>query len=178
MDTRIAEPDETARPKVRDILSGDLEGVVASGGMTEKEVAELLAPIGGGLSGNLFHVAMKVGEATGRSLNLASRKSVDHLFAAPYPHVVRSLGLALASLRHQPSLLFDTRTGCVIETQMPTDIFSLGGSLQFEIVDEGAQARVLGSSEVRGQLFDWGKGKRNLNEVIRKTEDYLRIIRR
>lgn len=173
----MAEPNEPVRPRVRDILSGDLEGVVASGGMTEKEVAQLLAPIGG-LSGNLFHAAMKVGEATGKALDIASRRSMDQVFPALYPHVVRSLGLALASLQHQPTLLFDTPTGSVIETKMPVDIFSLGGSLQFEIVDEGGQVRVLGRSEVKGQWFDWGKGKRSLWEVIRKTEDYLRIIRR
>lgn len=178
MDTKMDEPSELVRPRVRDILAGDLEGVVAAGGMTEKEVAELLAPIAGGLSGNLFQVAMKVGEATGKSLNVASRKSVDQVFSAPYTHVVRSLGLALASLRYQPTLLFDTQRGSVIETQMPTDIFSLGGSLQFEVVDEGGQAHVLAASEVRGQMFDWGKGTRALTEVIRKTEDYLRIIRK
>lgn len=178
MDTRMAEPNERVRPKVRDILSGDLHDVVASGGMTEKEVAELLAPIAGGLSGNLFHVAMKIGEATGKALDIASRRTIDQVFPAPYPHVVRALGLALASLQYQPTLLLDTQTGSIIETKMPADIFSLGGSLQFEIVDEGGQARVLGTSEVKGQSFDWGKGKRNLREIMRKTEDYLRIIRR
>jgi hypothetical protein len=177
METRMADAHEPARPKVRDILSGDSEGVSASGGMSEKQVAELLAPIGG-LSGNLFHAAMKVGEATGKALDIASRKRVDQVFSEPYPYVVRSLGLALASLRYEPTLLFDTPAGSVIETRMPADIFSLGGLLQFEILDEREHVRVLGISEVQGQAFDWGKGKRNLREVIRKTGDYLRMIRR
>jgi hypothetical protein len=165
------------RLSIRDILAADAPKMEAvKSGMSEKEVADLLAPIAG-LSTALLQLSFKTGEALGETLGIKSGKKVEKVFSYPYVSVVRALVLALGSLKHQITALFDTPRGCAIEAKLPTDIFSLGGSLFFEIVEEGtSQVRIIGSSEIRGQMFDWGKGKRALRGVFDKIEHYSNLL--
>jgi len=165
------------RPSIRHILSADaLKKEAVQSGMSEKEVAGLLAPIAG-LPSDLFQLSMKVGDALGKTLGIKSVKKVEKIFSYPYASVVRATALALGSLEQQITALFDTPRGSAIEAKLPTDIFSLGGTLFFEIVEESAsRVRVIGSSEIKGQMFDWGKGKRGLQDVLDKIEHYGNLL--
>lgn len=173
-------PDETTRidrPKLKDILASDeLKGLGADAGMSEADIAKVLGPLGG-LSSGVFQMTMKAGEAIGQSLGLKSSKQQEQTFALPYTTVVRALVLALASLRYGIATLFDTPKGAYIEAQMPKDFFSLGGAMQFDVIEEReGSIRVVAVTEIKGQMFDWGKGKRALRDVLGKTEQFARRL--
>ena len=161
------------RPSIRDILSPDgLRTEVGKSGMSEKEVAQLLAPIPG--LRELFELSMKVGKGVGTALGISRKSGKTKVFASPYPSIVRATALALGSLGQEITALFDTPRGSTIEARLPIDIFSFGGSLLLEIVEEGvSEVCIIGSSEIKGQMFDWGKGKRALREVFDKIERYV-----
>ncbi len=167
----------TTRPSVREIFSREgLEGEGAKPGATDEDIAKSLAPITG-MPAEMFNLAMKAGEALGKSLHIKSKKQVEKSYTYAYADVVRAVALVLASLNRDLAAIFDTKRGSVIEARLPKDIFSLGGTLRFEIIDNGpSQVRIIGSSEISGQMFDWGKGKRALNEVFDKVEQYLRMM--
>ncbi len=60
---------------------------------------------------------------------------------------------------------------------MSTDIWSYGGMLTIEFSDESPSRIVVsGESEIRGQMFDWGKGKRALEEIFSETGRYLQRL--
>lgn len=99
------------------------------------------------------------------------------MLACSYPAAVRGLVLALTSLRYTLTSAFDTPAGAYIEVEMPGDFFSHAGTLQFDLVDQGEnQIALAGASEIKGQLVDWGKGKRALNEVFEKTALFARRL--
>ncbi|MGH8427640.1 MAG: hypothetical protein ACRES7_06630 [Gammaproteobacteria bacterium] len=165
------------RPSVKEILTADASsaGAVKSSA-SGKDVADLLAPLGG-LSGGQLELAMKAGEALGKTLGFESSKSVERIFPFSYRVAVRSAAFALRSLGQEITAVFDTPRGAVLETKLPTDIFSLGGTLSLEIVEEDStQVRITGSSEIKGQKFDWGKGKRSLRDVFDEIEHYGRLL--
>jgi hypothetical protein len=165
------------RASVRDILAVDDLKANIGQGMSEKDIANLLAPLID-LPGGLFLVSMKAGYALAKELNIKNNQRVEKIFPYSYPYVVRAVVLALGSLKREIITLIDTPKGSAIEAQLPNDIWSLGGSILFEIVDENSsQVRVIGASEIQ-QKFDWGKGKRSLNEVFNKVEQYLVLLTR
>lgn len=165
------------RPSIRDILAGqNIQG--GTGGMTDREVADLLAPFSS-LSGDAFYASMKAGQALGTRLGIKSNKHVERGFPVSYPTTVLALVLALRRLNREITALFDTSRGGVIEARMPTDMFSLGGSLSFEIIDAGPpQTLVQGVAEIKGQIFDWGKSVRALNETFDTATEYARRMTR
>lgn len=165
------------RPSVRVILDAEAAKMEAvKSGMSEKEVADLFAPLAG-LPSALLQLSFKAGQALGETLGIKSGKKAERDFAYPYVSVVRALVLALGSLKHQITAVLDTPRGCAIEATLPTDVFSLGGSLFFEVVEEGtSQVRIIGTSEIKGQMFDWGKGNRALRGVFDKIEHYGNLL--
>jgi hypothetical protein len=165
------------RPSIQEILTtANLKADVSGSEMSESDIAGLLAPISG-LSKNLFLLSMKAGNALGKTLNIKSSKKIETEFPYSYPSVVRALVIALGSLQNEIVALFDTPKGAFIEAKLPTDLFSLGGSLTFEIIDQApTRVRILGASEIKGQRFDWGKGKRSLQQIFEKTHKYVTLL--
>ena len=152
-----------SRPSIQEILTGlNLRNNLQKSGMSERDVAGFLSTFAG-IPSDLFFGSMKVGETIGRTLNIKSSKKVEKIFPYNYINVVFFLVLSLQSLEMELIALHDTHRGAFIETKLPIDIFSLGGSLVFEVIEEApSRILVIGISEIRGQMFDWGKGKRSL----------------
>jgi hypothetical protein len=59
---------------------------------------------------------------------------------------------------------------------MSMDIWSYGGMLTIEFIDESPSRIVVsGESEIQA-MFDWGKGKRALEEIFIATGRYLQRL--
>ena len=162
------------RPSIREIVSGQANYTPAAG-MSEKELADLLAPLAKLSSGN-YYLAMKAGEALGRVMGVKSTKQLQKRFPPQYQYasVVLACILALRHLQNEIVSLYDTPRGSVVELKMATDLWSFGGMLTIEFIDESPSGIVVnGESEIRGQMFDWGKGKRSIEEIFNETERYL-----
>ncbi len=166
-----------SRPSIRDIVAGQ-GNYTPSSGMSEKEIANLLAPFTQ-LSGDSYYLSMKESEALGKALGLKSSKQLQKIFPGPYQYATTVLACILA-LRHigrEIISYFDTPRGSVIEVKLPVDVLAYAGTLTIEIIDESPSRIVLnGTTEIQGQMFDWGKGKRALEQVFESTEQYLRRL--
>jgi hypothetical protein len=165
------------RPKIRDILTREeLEGLAHDAGMSDADLAKMLGPLTG-LAGGALQMAMSAGDAFWSGRGLKTVKSARLELAASYPVAVRSLVFALTSLEREITAAFDTAAGAYIETDLPSDVFSRGGTLQFDVIERGAATvELVGASEIKGQIFDWGKGKRALNDVFEKTGAFARRL--
>lgn len=172
-----ARQDGGDRPKVRDILTREeLEGLAHDAGMSDEDLAKMLGPLTG-LAGGAMQMAMSAGDAFWSGRGLKTVKSERLELAASYPVAVRSLVFALTGLGREIKAAFDTAEGAYFETDLPGDIFSRGGTLQFDVIERGAGAvELIGASEIKGQVFDWGKGKRALNDVFEKTQGFARRL--
>jgi len=165
------------RPSIREIVSGQANYTPAAG-ISEKELADLLAPLTKLSSGD-YYLAMKAGEALGKAMGIKSTKQLQKIFPTQYQYtsVVLACVLALRHLQHEIVSLYDTPRGSIIELKMSTDLWSFGGMLTVEFIDEGPSGIVVnGESEIKGQMFDWGKGKRTLEEIFSATERYLKRL--
>jgi hypothetical protein len=144
--------------------------------MSEKSIADVLSSLVDE-SKEAFLLHMKTGEALGKALKFKSKKTVERTFDYEYAKVARALAISLGSLNPQFGVVFDTPTGAVIETRLPKDFFSLGGTVMLQLVEEDpSRVKIIGTSEIKGQLFDWGKGKRALNDIFDKTEQFLQML--
>jgi hypothetical protein len=162
------------RPSIYTIMTGqDLEaGPHAT--MSKREVADLLASIAG-VSGRMLYVGMKAGHGLGSVLGLKSRKRLERRFLAPYVPTVLAVVLAVHHENLKLTALSDTAPGSAVEAELPNDVYSLGGTFTCEILDEGAEhTLVRAATHIKGQLYDWGKGRRTLDAVAESTADFLR----
>lgn len=162
------------RPAIKDIISG--QASIHVSGMSERELADLLAPISG-VSGGTFYGSMKVAQTLGTAMGIKNTKKIEKSYPHPYQYATIVLGYFFAMRRMELEIiaLYDTPHGSVMEAKMPTDIFSPGGSLSFETRDESpSRIVVIGESEVKGQMYDWGKGMRTLRNVCDSAEQYIR----
>jgi hypothetical protein len=168
----MAEERESAgRPGVREILTAEeLHGMAAEAGMSEEQLAKALAPISG-LPSGVLQIGFEAGGALGRSFGFKSRKTAELSLACSYTAAVRGLVFGLSSLRYGLTAMFDTPRGAYFEARLPGDLFSPGGSLQFDVEEVGPdRIRVVAASEIKGQMYDWGKGKRALADALEKTQ--------
>jgi hypothetical protein len=61
--------------------------------------------------------------------------------------------------------------GCLFEAVLPSDMFAMEGSLVVSVRRIGLQqAEVRGVTSIAGQLFDWGKSGRCLDQLFRDLE--------
>jgi hypothetical protein len=56
--------------------------------------------------------------------------------------------------------------GCLLEAALPSDMYSLEGDLLVSIRRQGPIASVDATAQIGGQLFDWGKSNRCLDQLF------------
>jgi hypothetical protein len=161
------------RPKIRDILATEgKEDVTDEGGVSEESLAKIMGSVMG-LPAPIAQMLMSVGDAMGKSFGYKSTSIVTRTYTVSYTAALRGLVLALHATNHSVAVAFDTPRGAFVEAQLPTDFFSMGGTVKFDIIDyETGAVTIASQSEIKGQKFDWGKGKRALNEVLDKTGEF------
>jgi hypothetical protein len=165
------------RPTIRDIIAMDWGDPTSNNdGISEGELAKMMGSVAG--MGAVFgRITLAFGDAVGRSMGLKSSTRIERSCHVPYVAAVRSLLLALRAMRHGLAAAVDTPRGSFVEARLPTDMFSVGGTVQFEIVEgEDGSVTLSAQSDIKGQKYDWGKGKRTLNEVLDKAEDFARRL--
>jgi hypothetical protein len=128
-------------------------------------LADKLVPLGvslEGLAGVAQPLYAKLGVKTGK-------QRAQHVPAPVGQVLVR----ALCSLaRHGQTLRGVTQAadGCLLEATLPSDVFALEGDLMVSVRRAGSQAEVSGATRIPGQLFDWGKSHRCLDELFSDLE--------
>jgi hypothetical protein len=79
--------------------------------------------------------------------------------------IVRTLG-SLARNGQTLHHVTQATDGCLLEAVLPSDLFALEGSLLVSVRRSGSQAEVSATTHIGGQLYDWGKSKRCLNQLF------------
>lgn len=163
------------RISVRTILAEEnLQRTVGDKGLSDENIAKGLAPAAGMPQG-LFLGALMGGKALGQSLGIANRKQVTRTIAQPYASVLRAMVVAMSGGSSGLTTATDTRTGAFLGGTMPGDVLSVAGTVSFDVIDRGdLGAEVIGASEVKGQMFSWGKGERALMDILDKAEQLAR----
>ena len=124
-------------------------------------LADKLVPLGVSLGG-----LAAVAQPLFASLGVKTGKEQAHHVPAP---VGRVIVRALCSLaRHGQKLRGVTQAadGCLLEATLPSDMFALEGNLLVSVRRNGSQAEVSGATRISGQLFDWGKSNRCLDQLF------------
>ena len=124
-------------------------------------LADKLVPLGvsyEGLAAVVQPISARLGLKTGK----------QRAEQVPAP-VGRVLVRALCSLaRHGQTLRSVTQAadGCLLEAALPSDLLTLEGDLLVSVRRCGSHAEVTGATRIAGQLFDWGKSNRCLDQLF------------
>jgi hypothetical protein len=128
------------------------------------EVCEkALAPFGATLP---FAAIAKIAQPMSAKLGIKTGKERSQFFALPPGRVLVSVLCSLA--RHGRKLRQATQIsdGCRLEAELPSDVFALAGNLTVTIRCQGSGALVEASTHIPGQLMDWGKSNRCLDQLL------------
>lgn len=168
-------PPRAGRRTAREILSDrDIREIGLRGDMSDTDIARWLAPLGDA-SKEQFWMEMRISKALGDSFGLKSEKTEERTFHQNYEVVLLALIIALKQSGNEITAIMDVPQGAIADSRMPGDLWSYPGTLRFDIIDEApTRVRVVGHSEVKGQMFDMGKGKRALNAVFSTAESYVK----
>lgn len=167
----------TTRPTIHAIMAMDDTDVGAGdASLSDADLAKVMGAASG-LPAPVAQVMLSASDALGKSIGLKSSAAVTRNFAMPYTPAVRGLLLALRATGHGITAAFDTPHGAYVEAGLPRDFLSLGGTVQFDIAEDADRSVTMsGQSEISGQKFDWGKGKRALNEALDKADQFARRL--
>jgi hypothetical protein len=152
-------------PEVRDLLARQQPPAVR---MTGEEFVDsfgkiMKSPVAlGPAMGIMQDVYGRMGAHTGKTRSQRYRQPVGRV-------IVLAL-CALARGGYKVQDVHQASDGCMLICQIPSDMFSLAGQLLVTIQREADGASVHADTHIEGQLFDWGKSNRCLNQLFRGIE--------
>ncbi len=173
----MTQQDTDNRASVQDILAQ--QGIRTSPGKSGDSTSTITTGLAGAadMDKSDFLGAVLVGEQLGKTMGLSSKKEVTRHFRDPYDIVLKAMVMAMTTGDTGLTAATDTRRGAILMGNMPKDILSLGGKVEFDVMDLGEDGtEVIGASEIKGQMFAWGKGKRTLNGVLDEAERMARRL--
>jgi hypothetical protein len=114
----------------------------------------------------------KIGQEIGSRLGIGTGKSQTRTFAAGPGKVI--VGVLSSLLRRGRTLRSATQyeDGCLLEASLPSDMWSLEGDLAIMVRRQGGGAAVEAVTKIAGQLMDWGKSKKALQELFDDVEQF------
>ena len=106
--------------------------------------------------------------------HLRSKYRLVRRYAGSYGQIVLACVLAMSAVEHPIMTLRDTEAGARIVSYLPMNIWTFTGNLSLDIHAEDDQLiTVEGYSLIPGQMFDWFRGRREMNRVVQEVQNYL-----
>ncbi len=99
-------------------------------------------------------------------LGVRTGKERTHRIAAPVSRVLVRVLCSLARNGFPLREVSQADDGCVLEAQLPSDMWALEGHLLIGIHRRDTMTEVHASTHIAGQWFDWGKSIRCLNRLF------------
>lgn len=171
----MADQSAAARPKIADIVrdAGTVGG--DDGGPSAGDLAGVAALFG--QSAALSAASLTVAQALGDRFHLHAEGQVERSFAAPYAVAARALVLALHAKKHRLVSAFDTATGAALEAQAAMTLFHNAATITLLVAQTDATTtHVKGTSDLAGQIKDFGSNKAILNDLYAKADEYLKLL--
>lgn len=99
-------------------------------------------------------------------MGIKTGKSRTGFFNSPPGKVIAGILCSLARRGHTVRNVQQGSDGCLIEAAVSSDMWSFEGTMiiKVEAMDKGVLVEA--ETVVKGQLFDWGKSNRNLNDLF------------
>lgn len=92
--------------------------------------------------------------------------------AAPPGHSIVAVLSSLATRGNTIREVHQASNGCAIEAVLPSDLWSWEGTLLVTIEADGPRCRLDARTTIGGQMFDWGKGTRRLDQLVRDVHSF------
>ena len=131
---------------------------------------KLLSPLTGGvpvgkLAAFVQPIYAKLGIRTGRQR--------EEVFAQPIGEVLAAALCALAGAGQKIRGVQQADDGCELEAILPSDLFSFAGDVVVRLTNRESGTRLVAATNVPGQLYDWGKSDRCLDDLLREIRQTL-----
>ena len=155
-------------PEVREMIA--LHASQAAEKVSGEQYLELcdiaLKPLVGGVQISKVAALMQPIYA---SWGIGTGKSRTEVLTAPAGTVLVSILCSLAKNSQQVEHVEQGEDGCVIEAKLPSDIWSLAGSLVIAVERARGGMKIEAATRISGQFVDWGKSSRALQTLFDDT---------
>jgi len=99
-------------------------------------------------------------------LGMKTGKTRSASFNKPPGKILVALLYSLARNGRKVCRVQQGQDGCVIEAIIPSDLWSWEGNLVVSVQSKGDDTYVEAATVIKGQLYDWGKSNRCLEELF------------
>ncbi|RIK71651.1 MAG: hypothetical protein DCC67_20130 [Planctomycetota bacterium] len=153
-------------PEVRDRIAR--AAAQATTPMTGEEFLDLCGKAFGKLSGVSLPMAplARFAQSLHGKLGVKTGKVRGQFVAAPPGSVLASLLCSLARHGRHVRAARQLSDGCILVASLPSDLYALEGDLSITVTRRGGGTHVEAKTHITGQLFDWGKSTRCLDELF------------
>jgi hypothetical protein len=107
-----------------------------------------------------------ISAAINTKLGIKTGKSRTAKLDEPTGQVMVDVLCALAKQPWPLTEVHQGESGCVFEASLPSDLWSLEGQVVVTVERTDAKTRVEAATNIPGQLYDWGKSKRCLDQLF------------
>ena len=148
--------------EVRDLIAASASR--SKQGMTGEEWLDLYGKALGKVTGvplpmaGLAHFA----QSLHAKLGIRTGKSRSEFFAQPVGRMLVTLLCSLAQHGREVRSAHQQTDGGILVSALPSDVFALEGDLVIHVARAPGGTRIEASTEIPGQMFDWGKSTRAL----------------
>jgi hypothetical protein len=99
-------------------------------------------------------------------MGIKTGKKSSAVFAEPPGQVMVDVLCTLAGHGLPLVKVHQGQSGCVFEAKLPSDFWSLEGQVIVTVERAGAETKVEAATNIPGQLYDWGKSTRCLEQLF------------
>ncbi len=128
---------------------------------------QICAPLTGGVA--LDKVAT-VSQSLYSSMGIATGQSRSASIPRPVGSALVALLCSMARQGLTLKQVDQASDGCVIQAELPSDLWSLAGSLVITVQRAGQETTIEATTRIGGQWMDWGKSRRCLDRLFSDVE--------
>lgn len=116
-----------------------------------------------------FTAIAKISQPLNASLGMKTGKQRAEFVPQPIGQVLVRVLCALARQGRKLKYVRQLEDGCHFKAELGSDLFALAGDLNVVVRLHGDGTLVEASTHIPGQLFDWGKSSRCLEQLINEA---------
>jgi hypothetical protein len=151
-------------PEVRDLIAHHA-GLVRKG-MTGEQFMELCDKLFKPITHGSLSTVVSIATPLTSRMGIRTGKQRTEVLPIPTGKAIVAALCSLARHGWEMQKVHQGEDGCVLEATLPSDLWSLAGGLVLSIHQSGTGSRVEAEAKIPGQLYDWGKCQKCLNELF------------
>jgi hypothetical protein len=132
---------------------------------------QLISPLTSGVS---LKTIAAIAQPLSERLGLKTGHAKTGQFREPPGSLIVFVLCSLAQNGHTLQQVTQAADGCVIEARLPSDVWSFGGELRVAVCGAADGTMVEAVVTVKGQYFDWGKSRREVDRIFSDLESLAR----